>query len=87
MRCEPANQIIQKLNGLKAVAEIVGVTPHTVMRWRTPRARGGTGGVIPHWHMPKLLIAARDRGIALEPGDFFPDMGQGQSDRVDGSIA
>lgn len=87
MRCEPANQIIKKFNGLKAVSQIVGVTPHTVMRWRTPRARGGTGGVIPHWHMAKLLNAARDLGLDLEPGDFFPEMDQDQADRVDGSVA
>lgn len=72
MRCEPANSIIKKFNGLTVVAGITDVTPHTVMRWRRPREDGGTGGVIPHWHMTKLLDAAKDRGIKLEPSEFLP---------------
>jgi hypothetical protein len=72
MRCEPANSIIKKFNGLTAVAEIANVTPHTVMRWRRTREDGGTGGVIPHWHMGKLLEAAREKNIDLAPTDFLP---------------
>lgn len=72
MRCEPADTIIKKFSGLKAVSEVVGVSPHTVMRWRRRREDGGTGGVIPHWHMDKLLAAARDRDIDLKPADFLP---------------
>lgn len=72
MRCEPADTIIKKFCGLKAVSEVVGVSPHTVMRWRRSREAGGTGGVIPHWHMDKLLAAARDRDIDLKPADFLP---------------
>lgn len=74
MRCEPANSIIKKFNGLTAVAGITNVTPHTVMRWRKPREEGGTGGVIPHWHMDKLLAAAMNLGIKLEPSDFLPSI-------------
>lgn len=72
MRCEPADSIIKKFNGLKAVAEITEVTPHSVMRWRKPRSEGGTGGVIPYWHMNKLLAAAEAQNISLLPVDFLP---------------
>jgi len=72
MRCEPANSIIQKFGGLSALAEVTGVKPHTVMRWRMPRDRGGTGGVIPHWHVEAVLAEARARKIKLGSSDFFP---------------
>lgn len=74
MRCDPADTIIKKFKGLRAVADITDVTPHTVMRWRKPKDEGGTGGVIPHWHMEKLIDAARDRQIELSPVDFLPDI-------------
>ena len=72
MRCEPANSIIIKFNGLTALAEVTGVSVHTVMRWRTPREKGGTGGVVPHWHVPAILQAAKEKGIELVPADFSP---------------
>lgn len=75
MRCKPADTIIKKFKGLKAVSEAAGVSPHTVMRWRRRKEDGGTGGVIPHWHMDKLLTAARERDIDLKPADFLPDLG------------
>lgn len=72
MRCEPANTIIKKFNGLRPVAVAANVTVHSVMRWRSPKERGGTGGVIPHWHMRALLEAAEQLNIELEPADFLP---------------
>lgn len=74
MRCEPANTIIKKFNGLKALAEVAGVKPHTVMRWRMPKERGGTGGVVPHWHIPAILDAAKERGLDIRLSDFTPVM-------------
>jgi len=70
MRHEPANKIINEFGGLTAVATIVGVSPHSVMRWRMPKQSGGTGGAIPHWHVPVLLAAAKERKIKLRPEDF-----------------
>lgn len=72
MRCEPANTIITKFGGLKKVAEATGVTVHSVMRWRKERSEGGTGGMVPHWHVQALLDAAKDQQIALGPTDFLP---------------
>ncbi|MFC0482491.1 hypothetical protein [Gellertiella hungarica] len=45
---------------------------HTVMRWRMPKEKGGTGGVVPHWHIPAILAAARERDIDVGPLDFAP---------------
>lgn len=72
MRCEPAQSIIEKFGGISAVAKIAGVTPHSVMRWRMPREKGGTGGFVPHWHVMRLLEAAGEQKIDLKPADFMP---------------
>jgi hypothetical protein len=72
MRCEPANTIITKFKGLKPLAEAADVTVHSVMRWRKPKEKGGTGGVIPHWHIDDILIAAKARGIDIRETDFLP---------------
>lgn len=72
MRCEPANTIIHKFNGLKALAEAANVSVHSVMRWRTVREKGGTGGIIPHWHIDAILNAAKEREIELSDHDFLP---------------
>jgi hypothetical protein len=71
MRCEPANSIIQRFGGLSALAEVVGKTTHTVMRWRMPRPQG-TGGIIPHWHHEAIVSAAETRGIDLSGTGFVP---------------
>lgn len=70
---EPAHSVIQKFGGLKAVSEITGISQHSVMRWRYPASKRGTGGLIPSWHQGKLLNAAQDRGIDLKPEAFFPE--------------
>ena len=72
MRYEPANSIIIKLGGLTAVSKAVGVTPHTVMRWRMPKHTGGTGGVIPHWHIAAILDFAEKIKVELREADFAP---------------
>lgn len=72
MRCDPADTIIKRFGGLSAVARITGVTPHSVMRWRSPEDSGGTGGAIPFRHVPALIEAAKGRGIALAADDFLP---------------
>ncbi|MGQ3213807.1 MAG: hypothetical protein ACT6U0_09910 [Shinella sp.] len=74
MRCEPANTIIKKFKGLKSLADVTDVKVHTVMRWRMPKDKGGTGGVVPHWHVPAILEAAKARGLDIRPSDFAPVM-------------
>lgn len=70
---EPASNIVNALGGVDAVAAALGVTPATVRKWTYPRGRSeGTDGIIPQRHIPALLAAAAERGVALTLADFFP---------------
>lgn len=69
---EPASSIIEMLGGPTKVAGIVGVHRTRVSNWKRPREVGGTGGIIPHWHVEKLIDAARAEGVDLSPQDFAP---------------
>ena len=72
MKCEPAASIIQKFGGPEVVSEITGATPGQVRRWRYAKEKGGTGGAIPHWHIPKLMAAAAQRKLRIRAEDFIP---------------
>ena len=67
----PASRIVALLGGPQTTAELAGVHISRVFRWTYPKARGGTGGLVPARHQQRLLDQARARGIALEPEDFF----------------
>lgn len=67
----PAQKIIEKCGGHAKVAEMIGVHVSRVHRWTYPKDRGGTDGLIPTQQQQALLEAARSRGIALTPSDFF----------------
>ncbi|WP_416551684.1 carph-isopro domain-containing protein [Phaeobacter sp. JH203A] len=69
---EPAETIITALGGPSAVARAAGVHRTRVSMWKAPRERGGTNGLIPYRHVPRLLEFAKERGVELEPGDFIP---------------
>jgi hypothetical protein len=64
MRCDPANTLIKKLGGLTVVARACGCTVSAVLRWRLPKDRGGTGGLVPSRHIAPLIK------IGAEPADF-----------------
>lgn len=67
----PAEYIVKKFGGHRAVAEICGIGEIQVRRWAYPPERGGAGGQIPSKHQVRLLNAAKDKRIALRPSDFF----------------
>lgn len=69
---EPASTIIDRLGGEAAVAKIAGVAITAPYRWQQPRSKGGTGGVIPHWHVGKLIAYAQANGIDLPAASFAP---------------
>jgi hypothetical protein len=69
---EPAASIIAKLGGDTAVAAITGVHRTRVANWKRAKESGGTGGMIPFRHVPKLRDAAQRSDIALTAGDFLP---------------
>lgn len=66
-----AKNIFAKLGGANVAAEAAGVKLQTAYRWSYPKERGGTGGVIPHWHHEALLSFAAENGKDLIPADFY----------------
>ena len=69
---EPAATIIEKFKGTARVAELLGLDRSTVCQWRVPTKRGGTGGLVPQRHHPKLLELAEQENVRLKPADFLP---------------
>lgn len=69
---EPASTIIKKLGGTSSVAKIAGVHRTRVWNWTRAKEDGGTGGVIPMPHIPKLIAAAKSEGIPISGDDFIP---------------
>jgi hypothetical protein len=75
---EPANTIILKCGGVKAVAAMTGRSEVRVRRWGYPKSRGGTDGLIPSDVQQILLREARTAGLPIEPSDFFLDYNSNQ---------
>jgi hypothetical protein len=69
---EPAKTIIEKLGGESVVSTITETAYTAPYRWQAAREKGGTGGLIPQRHHPKLLSYAQEHQIDLTPGDFLP---------------
>lgn len=73
-----ASRVIEKCGsgdfskGVPLVAQWAGVDISRVHRWTYPKAKGGTDGIIPARHQPKILDEAIAAGVTLEPADFFP---------------
>ena len=56
----PAASIIRRLGGAAAVAAATGTALTAPYRWQYPRAKGGTGGVIPQRHHRALIDFAKN---------------------------
>uniref|UniRef100_UPI00384E1C44 carph-isopro domain-containing protein n=1 Tax=Celeribacter naphthalenivorans TaxID=1614694 RepID=UPI00384E1C44 len=69
---KPASKIISKLGGAAKVAAIAGVHRTRVYKWMRAQEDGGTGGIIPQRHIPKIISAAKEMGIELTGDDFLP---------------
>lgn len=74
---EPASSIIRKI-GIDTVVSVTGKHISRVYRWMYPKARGGTGGLIPHNDARALLEYARANSVDLKPDEFFarPDQSE-----------
>lgn len=55
----PAQVVIDVFGGVRPTARVALVNPSTVCRWLQPKARGGTGGMVPSEYMERLLDAAK----------------------------
>ncbi len=78
----PAETVIEKLGGAQAVAALCGLDVASVHKWKYPKERGGTGGIIPSRHQGALLAAARRLGIGLSAEDFFDTPSTPAADRL-----
>lgn len=85
MRYEPANTIIKELGGLTSVSKLVGRSFHSVMRWRMPKEKGGTGGTIPSRHIPALMREVREKNLPISAEYFisepFPAVEEGAASK------
>lgn len=68
----PATNIITRLGGEAMVSFITGTAYTAPYRWQAPRAKGGTGGVIPQRYHRRLIDYARSKGIPLSAEEFLP---------------
>lgn len=68
---KPATQIIAKLGGPTAVANLVDVHRTRVSNWKRPRSRGGTDGLIPQKYHRTLLDYAAANSIELSAEEFL----------------
>ena len=73
---DPAKSIVGRI-GAKHAADAADLHISRVYSWMYPKERGGTGGIIPQRHWPKLLAFAQANGIDLSPSDFI-NIGQGE---------
>jgi hypothetical protein len=64
-----AGKIIDLCGGPEAVAAMLGMNLSSVYRW-TYR----DGGLVPVERIRPLILAARERGITLQPSDFFEEL-------------
>lgn len=67
----PASRVIAKAGGAAAVAAICAMDVNSVYYWTYPKAKGGTGGIVPAAKAAVLLKWAAAEGIDLTPADFF----------------
>jgi hypothetical protein len=75
----PAAVVIARLGGEAMVSAITGTAYTAPYRWQAPRAKGGTGGLIPQRHHRRLIDYARAKGIPLTAEDFLPEETTSQS--------
>lgn len=71
MHWNPAASIIRKLGGVNATAAIAQLSVTRVVRWRLDKARGGTGGEIPHRCIRLIHEHARANGLDISAEDFL----------------
>lgn len=67
----PAESIIKKFGGVRATARALSMSPGAVCRWPKPRLEGGCDGEIPTRNHRKIIVAARDLNIDLNPSELI----------------
>lgn len=71
MYLNPAETVIHEFGGVCATARALGLHKTTVSKWRTPRDKRGTGGLIPSNLQRVVLKRAIELGICVTPEDLI----------------
>lgn len=66
----PADIVITRFGGVRALARLLGKDPSTVTRWRQPKDKGGMDGRVPSAMQPVLLGLAKEKGVQLTATDL-----------------
>lgn len=72
----PAEKVIEAFGGVRVLARLLGRNPSSVVRWRQPKAEGGTGGVVPSALQGRVLVLARERGLDITAEDLIAVSGE-----------
>lgn len=66
-----ASRVIAKCGGVAEVARLTGRKKVSIHKWRHPKSKGGTGGLVPADMQKKLMEAALRGEVDLTTEDFF----------------
>ena len=67
----PAEKVIKKFGGVRATARALSLSAGAVSRWKKPREEGGCGGEIPTRNHRKIMVAAHEMAIDIEPAELI----------------
>ena len=67
----PADIVISRFNGVRALARLLGKDPSTIHRWRMPAVKGGLDGRVPSAAQAKLMELARLQGVQLTADELI----------------
>ena len=78
---DPARTVLARFGGAGPLSRLLGLDRSAVHRWALPKARGGTGGLLPAKHHQRLLALAIAEGVVLSAADLIgvPDAEKGQA--------
>lgn len=65
-----AARIVARFNGVKSLSMATGIDHAAIYRWNYPKKKHGCDGRIPSSQHKKILLAAKARGIKLEPAEL-----------------
>lgn len=66
----PADIVISRFGGVRALARLLNKDPSTISRWRQPKEKGGMEGRVPSAVQPVLLSLAKEKGVHLTAHDL-----------------
>ena len=72
---DPAHTVLTRFGGAGPLSHLLGLDRSAVHRWALPKARGGSGGLIPARHHQRLLALAAAQGLVLTAADLIGSPG------------